>query len=110
MSSGDPPCINGIRLLQKISELGEGVAAHARNRGATASVLVDEVVDDIVPKTRFEVEHVMRNSELLADASRIVHGIERTARPVRHVFAVTKELHRRADYVVALLDEQARGH
>ena len=51
----------------------------------------------------------MRNAELLADAPRIIDGIERAARPIGNFIAVAEELHRRADDVISLLDQQRSG-
>ena len=109
MSGSYPPRVDSIRLFQEVAELRERVATDARNRRAAARILFDEVVDHIVPEAALEVEHVMRDPELLADATRVVHGIERAAGTVGDIFAVTEQLHCRADDVVALFDEQRRG-
>ncbi len=44
------------------------------------------------------------------DVARVVDRVERAAGPVGNVVAVAEQLHRGADDVVALLDEQRRGH
>jgi hypothetical protein len=104
-----PSGVDGVCLLEEVAELRESVAADAGNRSATAGVLLDEVVDHVMSETGFEIEHVVRDPELLADSPRIVHGIEGAARAVRDILTVTEQLHRRANDVVALLDEQRRG-
>ena len=91
-------------LLQKIAEFCEGIAANAGNRRAPPRVFVDEVIDDVMAEAALEIEDVVRNPKLLADSPGVVHGIERAARAVGDVLAVTEKLHRGADDVVALLD------
>src|SRR5205823_14166500 len=56
-----------------------------------------------------EIEDVMRIPKLLANAPRVVYGVERTAGPVGHVFTVTEKLHGGADDVVALLHQERCG-
>ena len=105
----DPLRVDRVGLHEQIAELRERVAAHARNRRAAARVLVHEVVDDVAAERALEIEHVVRHAELLADAPRVVDRVERAARAVGQIVAVAEELHRRADDVVALLDEHRRG-
>jgi hypothetical protein len=105
---GDPLARRRVGLAQQVAELGERVAAHARDRRAAARVLVHEVVAPRRARSGLEVEHVVRHAEPLAHAPRVVDRVERAARAVGHVVAVAEELHRRPDHVVALLDEQRR--
>src|SRR6185437_15242063 len=102
----DPVALERIRLAEQVAELGERVAAHAGNGRATRRVFAHEVLDHVAAERALEVEHVVRDADALADAARIV---DRAARTVWHVVAVTEELHRRADYLVALLGERGRG-
>ena len=109
VSRRDPSCIHRVGAAHEVAELRERVAAHARDRRAAARVLVDEILHDVVPERALEVEDVVRDAELLADAARVVHAVERAAGTVGHVIAVAEQLHRCADDVVALAHEQRRG-
>ena len=108
MTCRDPFRIDRVGLAYQVAELRERVAAHARNRRASARILADEIVDHVVTESCLEIDDVVRNAELLADAARVVDGIERAARAIGNVVAVTEQLHRCTDDVVALLDEQCR--
>ena len=105
----DPPRVDRVGLHEQVAELRERVAAHARNRRASVRVLVHEIVDDVATERALEIEHVVRNAERLTDAPRVVHRVERAARAIGQIVVVAEELHRRADDVVALLDEHRRG-
>src|SRR5947207_6022990 len=106
MTGRDVARVDLVGAVHEVAELGEGVAAHARNRRAAARVFVHEVVDHVVAERALEIQHVVRDAELLAHAPRVVDRVERAARTVGDVLAIAEELHRRADDVVALLDEQ----
>src|SRR5207245_1798680 len=101
--------VEGVGVIEKIAELGERIAADARNRRAPPSVLGDEVVDHVVPEPVLEIQDVVRDAELVRDELRVGDRIERAARTIGDAVAVTEQLHRRADHVVTLLDEQRRG-
>src|SRR3954468_1641883 len=105
VSRGNEAGVDRICLLQQIAKLRERVAADAGDRRPSARVLVDEVAHDVAPERALEIQHVVRDAELLTDAARIVDRVERTARPIRYVVTVAEELHRRPNDVVALLHE-----
>src|SRR5438093_8485695 len=67
VASGDRVTVEGVGVREKIAELGERIAAHARNRCAPARVLGDEVVDHVVPEPVLEIQDVVRNLELVRD-------------------------------------------
>src|SRR5688572_12206383 len=98
-----------IGLAQQIPELREGVAAHAWYGSAPAGVLLREILDDVVIELRLEVEHVVRNPKVLANASRVIHRVEGAARSIRYFVALAEQLHRRAYHVVAGTYEQCGG-
>src|SRR5688572_14978628 len=108
MSGRDPPRVDSVCLLQEIAKLREGVAADARDRRPAECILGDEILHDVVAETRFEIDYVMRNSQLLTNASCIIHRIERAAWAVRNIVAMAEQFHRRTDDVVAPLDEESR--
>ena len=87
-----------MKVLQRTHGIGVRPRAYSPTKSSTTS-----------RPNALQVQHVVRNAELLADAARVVDRVERAAGPVRKVVAVAEELHRRADDVVALLDEQRGG-
>src|SRR5689334_7235395 len=105
----NPARVDRVGLVEQIAELRESVAPHAGNRRAASRVLVDEVIDDVTAERALQVEHVVRYTELLADASRVIDRVKGATRSIRDVVTVAEQLHRRADDIVALLDEQCRG-
>ena len=109
MTGRDPACVDRIRLAQQVAELGEGVASHARDRRAPARILGDEVLHHVAAKGGFEVEHVVRHAELLADAARVVHAVQRAAGTIGEVLPVAEQLHRRTDDVEPLLHQHCGG-
>src|SRR5207244_5434459 len=96
-------------VVEEVTELGERVAAHARDGRPAAGVLRHEVVDDVVPEAVLEIEDVMRDPELVGDQLRVGDRVQRAARTVGDTVAIAEQLHRRADHLVALLDEQRGG-
>src|SRR5689334_2965663 len=110
VSRCDPLCGDRIGLANEIAEFREGVAAHTWNRSSALCVFAHEVVDDVLAESRLEIDHVVRHAKLLANASGVVDGIERAARPIGNFLAVTKQLHRRADYFVSLIHEESGGN
>ena len=109
VARGHPMRIDAVGGRDQVAELGEGVAPHARDRGATARVLGHEVVHHVPAERRLQVEHVVRHADRLAHAPGVVHRVERAARPVGHVGAVVVELHRHADDVEAVALEERRA-
>ncbi len=105
----DPSRVDRVGLHDEVAELRERVAANAGNRRASARILADEIVHHVAAESALEIQHVVRNAERVADAPRVVHRIERAARAIGEVAVVAEELHRRADDVVALLDEERGG-
>jgi len=95
-------------VIEEVAELGERVAAHARDRRTAPGILGDEVLDDVVTEPVCEIEHIVRNPEFVRDELRVGDGIERAARPVRDAVAVAEQLHGRADDFVALIDQKSR--
>src|SRR3712207_2353062 len=102
----DPIRFDLVGLVHEVAKLRERVTAHARDGRAAPGVLFDEVLDDVAAERALHVEHVVRHAEAHANAARVVDRVERAARPVRDLVAVAEQLHRDADDVVALLDEQ----
>lgn len=58
--------------VEEIAELDALIAAHAGHRSAASGVRVREILDHRLPKTLFEIEHVMGNPEPLGDRARIL--------------------------------------
>src|SRR5213594_819499 len=109
VSRRDESRVDRVRLAHEVAELRERVAAHARNRRTSARILGDEVVDDVVTESALEIQHIVRNAQRLTDASSVVDRIERTAGAIGDVVAIAEQLNRRADDIIALLDEQRSG-
>src|SRR2546426_12618416 len=109
MTCCNPLRVDSVRLFEEVTKLRKGVAAHARNWRATARIFADEVVDHIVSESALEIQHVVRDPELLADPSSVVYGVQRAAGPVGDILAVAEKFHGRANDIVALLDQERGG-
>src|SRR5690606_38357544 len=101
--------IKGVGVREQVAELGERVAAHARNWRAAGGVLRHEIVDNLGGEAVLEIEDVVRDAESMRDRARVVDRVERAAGTVGDFLAVTEQLHRGADHLVALLDQQGSG-
>src|SRR3954454_1009070 len=55
MTGCNPLRVNAVRLLQKVAELCESVAANAGNWRPATGVFFDEVVDYVVAESTFQV-------------------------------------------------------
>src|SRR2546428_2981210 len=110
MPGGDVAAVQGVRVVEKVSELGERVAAHAGDGRTAAGVVGDEVTDHVAPEAVLQAHDVVRDAEPVGDELRVGDGVERAARPVGDAVAVAEQLHRRADDVVPRLHEQRRRH
>src|SRR5256885_912126 len=108
MAGGDRVAVERVGVMQQIAELGERIASDAGDGRSPARILGNEIVDDIVAEAVLEVQHVMRNPELVRDELGIGDRVEGTARAVGHAVAVAEQLQRRADDVVPLLHKQRR--
>src|SRR5438876_10034711 len=106
MTCCKPLRVDSVRLFEEVTKLRKGVAAHARNWRATNCIFADEVVDHIVSESALEIQHVVRNPELLADPTSVIYRVQRAAGPVGDIFTVTEKLHGRANDTVTLLDQQ----
>ena len=102
--------VQRIGMVQEIAELGEGVAAHARNRGPPARVLRHEVADHVAAEPLLEIHYVVRNAERVSDELRVGDGVERATGAVGDCITVAKQLHGGADDLVPRLDEQGSRH
>src|SRR6267143_117554 len=101
--------VERVGVIEEVPELREGVAAHAGNGRAPARVFGHEIVDHVVPEPVLEIEDVVWNAELVRHQLRVGDRVEGAAGTVGDGVAVTEQLHRRADHVVTLFDEQGRG-
>src|SRR5438093_2051672 len=109
MAGRDGVAVERVRVIEEIAELRKRVAPHTRNGCPAARILGDEVVDDVVPEAVLEIEHIVRDAQLVCDELRVRDRVERATRTVGHAVAVTEQLHRGADDLVPLFDEQRRG-
>src|SRR3989454_12181594 len=109
MPGGDVAALQGVRVVEKVAELGERVTAHAGDGRPAAGVLGDEVSDHVAPEAVLQAHDVVRDAEPVRDELRVGDGVEGAARPVGDAVAVAEQLHRRADDVVPCLHEQRRG-
>ena len=109
MTRRNPLRIDSVRPFQEVTKLRKGVAAHARNWRSTTRIFVHEVVYDIVSESALEIQHIVRDPELLADTTSVVYGVQRAAGPVGDIFAVAEKFHGRANDIVALLDQERGG-
>ena len=96
-------------------ELHVVVAMSARNRGAPGEILLNEWLHHGFFEPLFVVHHVVRHSQVLRHALRVVHVIERAAAlSVRAITvelrqaALVPELHRQADHRKPALDKHRR--
>ncbi len=76
VAGGDVLRVDRIRLRHQVAELRERVAADAGNRRATTRVLVHEVVNHVAAESLLEIQHVVRNPQLVADATGVVDRVE----------------------------------
>src|SRR5438552_1277345 len=109
MAGGHVRAVERVRVVQEVAELGERVAAHARDGRAAARVLGDEVGDHIATEAVFEIQDVVRDPELVRHEPGVGDRIEGAARTVGDGVAVAEQLHGGADHVVTLLDEERGG-
>src|SRR5439155_555800 len=68
-----------------------------------------EVRNHVAAEPVFQIEHVVRNAELVRDEPRVGDGIERAARAVRHTVAVAEQLHGGTRDVVPRVHKQRGG-
>jgi len=66
-------------MRQQVGELGPHVAADARDRRAPGKVVVRKSLDDVLAKTRFVVEYIVRDAQPICDCARIPDIVARTA-------------------------------
>src|SRR5437667_2597162 len=109
MAGGHVRAVERVRVVQEVAELGERVAAHARDGRAAARVLGDEVGDHVAAEAIFEIQDVVRDPELVRHEPGVGDRIEGAARTVGDGVAVAEQLHGGADHVVTLLDEERGG-
>jgi hypothetical protein len=107
---GDVIAIQRIGVGQQVSELGERVAADAGDGRPAPAVFADEVLDDMQVEAVLEIEDVVGDADGMGNIPGIIDRIEGAAGPVRHIVAVTEELHRGAYHLVALFDETRRRY
>src|SRR6267378_3212731 len=103
------------RSHQQRIELHVVVAMSARNRGAPGEILLNEWLHHSFFEPLFVVHHVVRHSQVLRHALRVVHVIDRAAAlSVRAITvelrqaALVPELHRQADHRKPALDKHRR--
>src|SRR5664279_3933494 len=106
----NPLRVERVRLPQQIAKLRERVPSHTRNRRASPRVLAHEVLQHVAAERILHVQHVVRNAELLAYATRVVDRVEGAARAIGHLVAVAEELHCRADHIVPVSYTHLRAH
>jgi hypothetical protein len=111
VAGGDGVAVQCPSVGEEIGELRERVAAHARYRRAAACVLAHEILDDVPAEPVLEVEDVVRDPKAIGHGARVLDRVQGAAGPIRNaLFAVAEELHRGADDLVALLDQEGGGH
>jgi hypothetical protein len=107
---GDGVAAEGVGVGEEVAELRKGVAAHAGDGRAAAGVFRHEVGDDIAAEVVLEVEDIVRDAQPRGHGLRVADRVEGAAGAVGNgALAVAEELHRGADDLVALLDEERRG-
>src|ERR1035441_2538333 len=105
MSGGDLAGAYRIGHLQEAIEFDVVVAERTRNGRAPGQVLFHERFDHVLLELAFEVDHVIRDTDLLGDAAGVVHVVERAAAPgcafhrKARQPALVPELHGEADDV-----------
>src|ERR1035437_2286689 len=96
---------------QQVVEFDRHVAFNAWHRRLAGDVALGEAVDHRFVEAALVVEHVMRNTDALGNAARIIDVLPRATRPFSMGGgAVVIELQRDADHVIALGLEQHGGH
>ena len=93
-------------------ELDLVVARETRVWSAAAVILLHEVVYDVGLELLLEIHEVVRNTDCVADAPRVVHVLYRAAALIgrRDIIPFQPpKPHRDPDYVVALTMQQQRG-
>src|SRR5690606_30237349 len=110
VASGDQVGAEPASAAQQVRDLRVRVAADARVGSPARGVLTDEVVDHVRGELRLHVEDVVGDSERTGDTAGIHDAVQSAARLAGGVrIRVAEGLHRDADDVVALLDEQRGG-
>src|SRR5437899_2820133 len=109
MAGGHVRAVERVRVVQEVAELGERVAAHARDGRAAARVLGDEVGDHVAAEAIFEIQDVVRDPELVRHEPGVGDRIEGAARTVGDGVAVAEQLHGGADHVVPFLHQDRRS-
>src|SRR5256712_11720442 len=109
MAGGHVRAVERVRVVQEVTELGERVAAHARDGRAAARVLGDEVGDHVAAEAIFEIQDVVRDPELVGHEPGVGDRIEGAARTVGDGVAVAEQLHGGADYVIPFLHQDRRS-
>src|SRR2546427_9647847 len=69
MPGGDVAALQGVRVVEKVAELGERVTAHAGDGRPAAGVLGDEVTDHVAPEAVLQAHDVVRDAEPVGDRS-----------------------------------------
>ena len=104
----DVVAAENFRPLIKLVELHIAVAVDAGVRRESGFVGTDKFIDDFLSEIVGEIEDIVGDAELVADASGVLDIVERAA-CVRARYAgvfVVIELHRRADALVAVLAQK----
>src|SRR5690348_3176489 len=102
----DVSAVERVRMIEKVPELGERIAADAGDGGAAARVFGHEVRDHVAAEPVFQVQDVVRNAELVGDQSRVGDRVQGAARTVGYVVAIAEQLHGSPDDVVAGVHEE----
>src|SRR6516162_1082369 len=96
---------------KQIAELDPLIAANARDWRFAAAIGFGKIVDYFRAKAALVIQHVMRNAEPVGNACRVADvpaGAAHALPPDRG--AVVVELQGDADNLVAVLDQEGRGH
>jgi hypothetical protein len=117
VSRGQHVRANLPRGNQQLVKLKMVVAQAARNRRAPGKILVNKRTHHVALKALLMVHHVIRNSQLLGHATRVIHVVNRAAASLhllRHALvsgqpALVPELHRQANHVMPLSAQHGRN-
>ena len=95
--------------VEQIGEFDELVASDARHRRFAIGVAFREAVDHLLAKTRFVIQHEMRNAEALGNLAGVLYVLPGAAGALAmRRLAMVIELQGHADDIVAAVLQQGR--
>ena len=102
----------GAQLARRLHQVGEFhflVAADAGDRRFAPRIGVGEILDHVLAKAAFVIQHIMRNADGLGHALGVVDILPGAAGAFLLLHRVGIKLQRDAHHVIALALEQRRG-